>query len=102
MVAVSDATRGLTTIFDAVTGEELMTLGGVAEGFTILGFEPVLMTDAGLVAILTASRGCDGTLVVHPDLGNRGQCLLGVNARLAPDGSAVVLGQGNWRHSSCQ
>jgi hypothetical protein len=94
VVAVSDAGRGVTTVFDAFTGEELMEHGGVAEPYTILGFEPVLMTDAGVVAVLMAARGCDGTLVVHPDLGPRGQCLLGINARLSPDGDAVAFTRG--------
>ena len=95
IVAVSDAARGLTTIFDAVTGEQLMELGGVAEAFAVLGFDPVVMTDAGVAAILENSPGCGGVLIVHPALGNRGQCINGTNPRWSPDGSAVSYTRGS-------
>lgn len=94
VVSVSDFARGTTTVFDAVTGEQLMELGGVAEAFNVLGFEPVIMTDAGIAAVLETAPGCDGVQIIHPALGNRGQCLVGTNPRWAPDASAVSVTRG--------
>jgi len=95
VVSVSDFARRVTTVFDAVTGEQLLELGGVAETSNVIGFEPIIMTDSGLAAVLEHSPGCDGIQIIHPALGNRGQCLTGTNPRWAPDASAVSVTRGS-------
>ncbi|MDA0353625.1 MAG: hypothetical protein O3A10_15675 [Chloroflexi bacterium] len=95
VVAVSDANRGVTTIFDAASGVQLQELFGVAEGFVILGFEPVVMTDAGLAALLTGAPTCGGTRVIHPALGDAGACLEGSSARWSPNAGSVSYTRGS-------
>lgn len=95
VVTVSDRPRGITTIFDATTGEELLALSGVAEAVNVVGFEPVIMTDAGLAVAVEGARTCEGILAIHPGLGVRGQCLIGTNPRWAPDASALAFTRGS-------
>ncbi len=95
VVTVSDPIKGITTVFDAATGERLVEWGGVAEPFNIMGFEPVQMTDAGLAAILQGALDCDGFLVIHPAGAPRGQCVDGANPRWSPDVSSVAFTRGD-------
>jgi hypothetical protein len=95
VVAVTDVNAKTTSVFDAATGEELTVLGGMAEPSVNFGFEPVVMTDEGVAALLTEAPGCGGTLVEHPALGVRGQCLNGVNARWSPGATAVAYSRGD-------
>jgi len=91
VVTVSFLSKGLTRVFDATTGEQLVEFGGLVEPFDMIGFEPVIMTDAGLAAVIQNAPGCGGVLVIHPELIARGQCLQGTNPRWAPDASALSL-----------
>lgn len=94
VVTVSSLSEGVTRVFDTTTGEEIAEFGGLAEPFDTIGFEPVIMTDAGLATTLQNAPGCDGVLVIHPELIARGQCLEGANPRWAPDASSLALTRG--------
>lgn len=95
VVTVNNRARGITTIFDAVTGEELLALTGLGEEMNVIGFEPVIMTDDGLAVALEGAQTCEGVMVIHPGLGVRGQCLIGATPRWAPDASALAFTRGS-------
>jgi hypothetical protein len=91
VVTVNLLTERVTRVFDATTGEQLVEFGGLSNPSDTVGFEPVIMTDAGLAAVLQFAPGCDGVLVIHPEIIARGQCLVGASPRWAPDASALAL-----------
>ena len=95
VVTVSDGTKGITTVFDSTTGERLVEWDGVAEFANNRGFEPVIMTDAGLAAVLEGAPSCDGFLVIHPAVATSGQCVDGEHPRWAPDASALTFTRGD-------
>ena len=90
VVAVSNFRSGQTVIFDATSGEEIATWAGVAEAIRREGFEPVVMTDEGLAAVLEQAPGCTGFLVIHPSVTAAGECVDGRNPRWSPDASALA------------
>jgi hypothetical protein len=95
VVTVSDATDGITIVFDANSGDRIAEWHSVAEIANNLGFEPVIMTDDGLAAVLESASDCVGFLIIHPPLDGAGQCVAGRNPRWSPDTAAVSFTRGS-------
>lgn len=90
-VTINDSTGNSTTVFDSSSGELVAEWEGIAEHINIVGFAPVIMTPAGLAAIIKHSPYCNGFLLIHPTHIGDDVCVNGQNLRWSHDAKSIAF-----------